>query len=314
MTHSKSTNDSTASAHYTSKIQQRHVSEPPPKHRLAEHLNMTASTLEADESDIAISSPSYLWLKTLGVGLFTWLSFSVYQGLHSLWIMKNATPVVAGILGFLLLVFTSMLITLIYREIKGFKAINVLTEQAHSLASLKQQDNLKQTHHYLKQREALQSQSAFAKATFKQFHQSLKPHHTNGEILDLYQITVLDKLHSQANAVLKKESMLSAGLAFISPNSFIQSMMIFWVSMRTLKRIALVYGVRPGFSGSLKLVRITLENLAAQNLTDVMSDTLSQQIGGGIAGKVVEQSAEAVAARALNMRLGRALIRLLKTD
>jgi len=297
------------SPHYISKIQQRHLTDSPVEHRLAKAL--VADDVEEKEAELT-AKPSLLWLKTLGVGLFTWLSFTLYQGGHSLWLMKAENPIGAGLLAGLLLIFILMLITLVYREIKGFKAINVLTEHHQSLVSLKQQNNLKQTHYYLKQRQALQSQSPFAQAIFKQFNQSLKPHHTNEEVLSLYQTLVLDALHQQAKKVLKKESMLSAGLAFISPNSLIQSIMVFWVSLRTLKRIALVYGVRPGFAGSLRLVRMTLENLAAQNVTEVMSDTIGQQIGGGIAGKLVEQSTEAVAASALNMRLGKALIRLLQ--
>ena len=42
------------------------------------------------------------------------------------------------------------------------------------------------------------------------------------------------------------------------------------------------------------------------------TDELANQISGSIAAKVMENSAEAVAAGALNIRLGRTLIKLLR--
>ena len=56
---------------------------------------------------------------------------------------------------------------------------------------------------------------------------------------------------------------------------------------------------------------ILAQNLAAQSIFDLASDEIANQISGSLTARFVENSAEAVAAGALNVRLGKALIKLL---
>ena len=58
-------------------------------------------------------------------------------------------------------------------------------------------------------------------------------------------------------------------------------------------------------------MKILAQNLAAQSLFDLATDEMTNQLSGSLAAKLVENSAEAVAASALNVRLGKALVKLL---
>jgi len=141
------------------------------------------------------------------------------------------------------------------------------------------------------------------------FLQSVKPHHSNYEILQIYKDKVQKPLLEKAKTVLKQESVGAGAIAFISPNSLLQTLGILWVSMRTLKRIAFVYGARPSLIANFTLFRIALENLAANSLTDLLTDEMANQLGGTIGDKILANSADAITAASLNQRLGKALIK-----
>ena len=90
--------------------------------------------------------------------------------------------------------------------------------------------------------------------------------------------------------------------------------MILWIGMRTIKRVAKVYGLRPATAGNWKLMKILAQNLAAQSIFDLATDEMTNQLSGSLAAKLMENSAEAVAAGALNVRLGKTLMRLLEEE
>lgn len=81
------------------------------------------------------------------------------------------------------------------------------------------------------------------------------------------------------------------------------------MSLRTLRLVARVYGLRGGWAANVRLLRVALENLAITSALDLLSDELTSQLGGALGAKVLENSAEAMAAGGLNYRLGKALIR-----
>ena len=105
---------------------------------------------------------------------------------------------------------------------------------------------------------------------------------------------------------------MAGTVSFISPNALIQTLSIVWVSLRTIRRVALVFGLRPATLGNWTLLKVLAQNVAAQSIFDIATDEITNQISGSISAKLVENSAEAVAAGALNVRLGKALIRMLK--
>lgn len=282
-------------------------------------LNQSAPQLELP-SDVPLSANAEMTIErapawgswALGLGVLCIVAFAVVDAVQSLQSSFAQSPWVSSLLAALLLAFVALLGLFIGREIQGYRSITPFLNTQGRLKDLNRKDDLAFTLMTLKKAAKQQAGSGLARACYRRFFSTLKPHHSNAEVLAIYQQTVQQPIHAQAQAVLKKESLMSGGLAFISPNSFIQTSLILWVSLRTLRRIAQVYGLRPGKVGGAKLVRITLENLAAQSLLDLMTDEMANQMGRSLAGKFIENSAEAVAASALNLRLGKALIRQLE--
>ncbi|WP_127470826.1 DUF697 domain-containing protein [Thiomicrorhabdus aquaedulcis] len=294
-------------AHYRSKVTQTKLNQRAPEMGLPNPL----PSLKSDEERNTMAGSSWGWW-ALGLGLTSIIAFAVLDAVLFLQTLFAESPIISTVLAGLLLAFLVVAGLFINREVQGYRSIEPFLQVQTHIVDLASKDDRAFTLKTLQKHAKQQAGSRFAQDCYHQFFSSLKPHHSNAELLSLYEQKVHGLIHAKAQAVLKKESLLSGGLAFVSPNSLIQTTLILWVSVRTLRRIAQVYGLRPGKVGGVKLLRITLENLAAQGVLDVISDEIANQIGSSLAAKFIENSAQAVAASALNIRLGKALIRQLE--
>lgn len=253
------------------------------------------------------------WLsktKLLLLGLATFVGFVTLDAVDSLVTRFETYPISSSLLGLMLITFLGAGITLISREWRAYNRMNTMLETPLKNSELTDQAAAS-TSAQLLQHGRLFAQHSYAAHCFNQYQRTLRNDMTAQEVLTLYRDRVQRPVRKQAESVLKKESIASGTLSFISPNQFMQTLVILWVSMRTVRRIAEVYGMRPGAIGNWQLLKITAQNIAAHSLVDLATDEIMSQMSQSISAKILDNSADAVAAGALNARLGKALIRLL---
>lgn len=239
------------------------------------------------------------------------IAFGLTDAMLMIRALTDSTPWLSITLSAILFVFVLLLLAFVLREWRGYLSIKRFLSVSESLDALQRKDDKTASLAALKRRENLQSGSSFARHCYQEFHQALRSHHSNDEVLMIYRDRVVLPIQVTAKKQLNKVSMTSGGLAFLSPNSLIQSILFLWMGMRTLRLIAQVYGLRTGWAGNWRLLRLALEGLAVTSVVDLLSDEVVSQIGGGVGAKVLEGSTEAIAAGGLNYRLGRSLIRQL---
>lgn len=290
--------------HYRAKIIQTTLKDVQPTQALPDKI----VELEQDEGK---SVTSRLWLFVLLLGVLSFLLFSLFEAVVTIELYFKSSPLLSTLLGAVLGAFVLTLAILIYREVKGYRDVRHFMESKLDLRELQALNNRQVTLTKLQKHSLFRADSSYAHRRYRQFSASINSDLSNQEIIDLYTIKVLKPTSKKADEVLRKESFVSGGLAFISPNSLIQTVLIFWISMRTLKRIANVFGLRAGVAGNWTLIKIVAENMAAQSFFDLATDEITNQMGGSLAARFMENSAEAIAAGSLNARLGKALIRLL---
>ena len=222
------------------------------------------------------------------------------------------SPITTSMLGSFVGVFILSVISLIGGEFRGYKQVSNFVESTPSNEAL---DKLTQKDELLSQlafkHKGLANHS-YASQCYQRFTGLVKADHSVAETRDLYHQYVTAAVNKQANDVVKKEALASGSLAFISPNHLIQSVLILWVSLRTIRRVAQVYGLRPATAGNIRLMKLLAQQLAAQSIFDLATDEMTNQLSGSLAAKLVENTAEAVAAGALNVRLGKTLIKMLE--
>lgn len=340
----KPNNDSESDAvkkpQYKTKVKTQTLDIAQPETKLPQQV--TEDVWEVDTKKGGLS----LGAATLGFGVFSLIGFFVFEAYTTLVANVSEHPIGTGVLGALLVGFVSCFSFLSFKEWRGYKQVNTAMEDASVIRDLlasngtepsaKQKPSAGGEPSAQKEPSAKQNPSAGTEASpqkidrvlsqhgkrfsrgsyaahcFERYKQQLQDDMTGPERLGLYEDTVLKPVQEKAHKVLNKESVTAGSLAFISPNNLIQTFAVVWISFRTIRRMARVYGLRPSTAGNWKLLKVLAQNIAAQGVFDLATDEVANQIGGSLSAKFMENSAEAIAAGALNARLGRALIKLLK--
>ena len=332
--------DAVTKPQYKTKVKTQTLDIAQPETKLPQQV--TEDVWEVDTKKGGLS----LGAATLGFGVVSLIGFFVFEAYTTLAANVSEHPIGTGVLGALLVGFVSSFSFLSFKEWRGYKQVNTAMEDASVIRDLlaskgaepsaKQKPSAGGEPSAQKEPSAKQNPSAGTEASpqkidrvlsqhgkrfsrgsyaahcFDRYKQQLQDDMSGPERLGLYEDTVLKPVQEKAHKVLNKESVTAGSLAFISPNNLIQTFAVVWISFRTIRRMARVYGLRPSTAGNWKLLKVLAQNIAAQGVFDLATDEVANQIGGSLSAKFMENSAEAIAAGALNARLGRALIKLLK--
>ncbi|MDY6975377.1 MAG: YcjF family protein [Pseudomonadota bacterium] len=330
---------------YKTKVKTQTLDIAQPETKLPQQVGEDVWEVEAKKDGFSLGAA------TLGFGVVSLIGFFVFEAYTTLAANMSEHPIGTGVVGALLVGFVSCFSFLSFKEWRGYKQVNTAMEDASVIRDLLankgepsadqqasagkkpsadqepsagkkpsagQQSSVdmpsspQEVDRVLTQHGKRFSRGSYAAHCFERYQQQLQDDMTGPERLGLYEDAVLKPVQEKAHKVLNKESVTAGSLAFISPNNLIQTFAVVWISFRTIRRMARVYGLRPSTVGNWKLLKVLAQNIAAQGVFDLATDEVANQIGGSLSAKFMENSAEAIAAGALNARLGRALIKLLK--
>lgn len=300
---------------YRTKINTQTLDVEPPTTKLPAQVESDAWQVDAEKGGMSLG------VATLGLGVLSVLGFFVFEAYTTLTANMTEHPIGTALVGTVLAGFVASFSYLSFREWRGYKQVNTAMDDACTIRELLQDKHdarkrsdlrLDTVTNVLATHGSRFSKGSYAAQCFKRYQSALQNDMSASERLGLYEDTVLSPVQEKAHKVLNKESITAGSLAFISPNNLIQTFAVVWISFRTIRRMARVYGLRPSTAGNWKLLKVLAQNIAAQGVFDLATDEVANQIGGSLSAKFMENSAEAIAAGALNARLGRALIKLLK--
>ena len=130
------------------------------------------------------------------------------------------------------------------------------------------------------------------------------------ELLILTEREMLAPLDRRAKAIIglavRRVSLLTA----ISPSAILDIAFVAIQVLTMLRRLATLYGGRPGFLGSLRLARLVLGHLALTGGVALGDDVLQQLIGHGLTAKLSARLGEGVVNGAFTGRIGIAAVDL----
>jgi putative membrane protein len=104
---------------------------------------------------------------------------------------------------------------------------------------------------------------------------------------------------------IRKEAVNIAILTSLSPRGGVDSLLVIWRQFRLIRTIAVLYGWRPGFWGTLLLIRSVLTNAALAAGLDEVGDLAVEMLGSGISVYAGGLISEAIGNAALSLRLAR---------
>jgi putative membrane protein len=124
------------------------------------------------------------------------------------------------------------------------------------------------------------------------------------DLIDIAERSLLRSLDAKAQgeiaAAARRVSMVTA----ISPRAVLDVLFVVAQIIRLVRRIAEIYGGRPGFLGFIKLVRSIAAHIAITGGMAVGDSLLQQLVGHGIASKISARMGEGVLNGLLTARVG----------
>jgi putative membrane protein len=131
-----------------------------------------------------------------------------------------------------------------------------------------------------------------------------------GEIIDgrdLLQLTERDlvaPLDARAKALASAAARRVSVVTAVSPRAIFDVAFVLFESVRLIRRIATVYGGRPGTIGLLRLMKAVLSHLAVTGSIAVGDTILQQFVGHGLAGRLSAKLGEGVVNGLMTARIG----------
>lgn len=126
--------------------------------------------------------------------------------------------------------------------------------------------------------------------------------------LALFETDVLRPLDQQAVAAIAGTAQITAVFTAISPFATLDMLVTGWRNLALVRRLAGIYGGRPGLAGSIKLMRRVVLYMALTGGLEAGDSLAGHVLGGGVAAKLSARLGEGVVNGLLTARIGIAAI------
>lgn len=132
----------------------------------------------------------------------------------------------------------------------------------------------------------------------------------DGERLVLFERTVLAPLDRRAYRLVLETSRDIGLLTALSPLGLLDGVLVLWRTMLLLKAVARLYGMAPGPTASLALLRRCLRNAALAGLADVVTQATLEHAGASLLATLSARAGQGAGNALLAAKLGLEAIRL----
>lgn len=128
------------------------------------------------------------------------------------------------------------------------------------------------------------------------------------ELLLLSERTLVAPLDPVARAIVASSAKRVSIVTAISPNALVDMMFVAAQNMRMLRKLATLYGARPGTLSLMKLARMTVTHIVLTGGIALGDDVIQQLVGHGLTARLSRKLGEGVFNGALTTRIGIATI------
>jgi putative membrane protein len=128
--------------------------------------------------------------------------------------------------------------------------------------------------------------------------------HNDGEVVQLIDrelLTVIDRSAYQRVVRASRDTALATAL---SPAAVIDVAVVLWRNLKLVREIAVLYGARPGYIGSARLLRRMLANLAIAGVTESAGHLAIEALGGSLAAAISTRIGQGMINGLLTARVG----------
>ncbi|BAT59717.1 hypothetical protein GJW-30_1_02250 [Variibacter gotjawalensis] len=128
------------------------------------------------------------------------------------------------------------------------------------------------------------------------------------DLVRLAERELLPDLDAEARQLVADASKRVSVVTAVSPRAAVDMLFVLYTAVRLIRRLAELYGGRPGWLGMIRLVRETITHLAVTGGMAAGDSIVQQMLGHGVAAKLSAKLGEGVLNGLLTARLGLAAI------
>lgn len=147
-------------------------------------------------------------------------------------------------------------------------------------------------------------------AGWKQFQDGSHASLTDREILTLFSSQVLVGLDKKAYDLVVMGASTSALMTALSPMAWLDATLFLWRNVRMMRQIAVCYGFRPGFFGSVSLLKEVMAGMVASATADLLTGEAVESVGGSVTSMLFAKAGQGLANGLLSARIGIQTMRL----
>jgi putative membrane protein len=129
-----------------------------------------------------------------------------------------------------------------------------------------------------------------------------------GEMMRLTERTLVAPLDPLARTIVASSAKRVSVVTAVSPGALIDMLFVAAENLRMLRRLATLYGARPGTLSLLKLARMVVTHIVLTGGIALGDDVIQQMIGHGLTAKLSARLGEGLFNGALTTRIGIAAI------
>jgi putative membrane protein len=219
------------------------------------------------------------------------------------------THPVLGQIGMALLVLACLaLLALVVREMAGILRLQRATELRDQAEQAFASDNQDQARAVIRRLIAFQTKDPTTASARQQMEVDLKEIIDGQGMLKIAERTLLHPQDARARDAIATAARRVSVVTAISPRAIVDILFVAAQSIMLIRRIAEIYGTRPGSFGFLSLARRILTHLAITGGVAITDGVVSQLVGHGMAARLSAKLGEGVLNGLLTARVGLACI------
>ena len=205
----------------------------------------------------------------------------------------------AGLYGFVLTTALLVLIKFLFKEAVSLKALKQQNLRQNDALRLMSSTQIGEAEIWL---QPLLKQHSDAEV--KEFKACLKPHHTDKEVLQLYQTTLLVSKDEQAKAIINQHAKTSALLVSLSPMALLDMLSVLWRGISLIEKISQHYGIKLAYRSRIMLYKQLVKQMLFAGASELVSDLAATSLGAELLGKLSARAAQGLSAGVFTARLG----------
>lgn len=288
--------------------------------KMTEAPAINANYSKADKAEESISNPAHSPVPRAGnpikTKLLSWglVFFTSLFGLFILWLTATLITSIEqlyernDIIGWTAIVLSTLLIlsliVLIAKELISLSRLKKLGNLKVKGAEIHDNNQLKPAKNYARQIKQLYSDSPKRSWVLKALKEQEQTIMDGRELVELIDTEIGAPLDKEVQKIISETAKKVSILTAIAPGPFIDMAAVTLLNLIMIRKVAAVYGVRPGLWGLTRLGRNILAHLALSGGLAMTSDLLQPLIGSSIAAKLSKKLGEGMINGALTIRIG----------